>query len=129
MLSLRPKLRPLIFPLLYLLCAGHLSVLRGGELTIERLEEGIINHRPTSTRCEVLNQERREMVERRHRYVALISRGDRLLNLLDQREDPQTQRRIEDIRRRLGNEIHLLDERLHNREENIVRTGCPTIRF
>ena len=72
------------------------------------------------------------MVERRHDYVTLISRSDRLLNSLQTEigpDDVKIRAQVQATKTRIENEILLLNQRIQNREENLVRTGCPVMRF
>lgn len=71
------------------------------------------------------------MLEKRQRYNILLARGDRLVQLAEnaKEHDYVMIDEMNDLHRRVRHQLHLIDQKIINREAHIIRAGCPTMRF
>ena len=109
------------------LCFPLFNLSASDSLT-DALDQGIINHRNLSTRCQILNQKREQVANHRQYAQSLKSRSDRLGQLTPQ-DDLSSHRQLSALGQQISNELLLINEKLINREEEIIRAGCPRILF
>ena len=102
----------------------------------QTLEENVIKDRSISSRCQFLNQQRKDRILHKQKLSALRSRTDRLLKIVKTTDreslgkDPgRVQEELRGLQRRVQQELRLTNQRINHREDHLVRTGCPTIRL
>ncbi len=86
----------------------------------------VITDPAISRRCDALMKQRNEKVEHKQKLIDLIQRNKRLITITP----PERKTVIEKLRKNfksLGKELRHTLNQIQNREESIIRKGCPGI--
>ena len=88
----------------------------------------IINDPSVSLRCKEMIKERNEKVATKQKLKSLFKRNEKLLNKVPKNKK-STRIRLDLSLNQIKNEIYLINMQISEKEENIVRQGCPGIRL
>ena len=103
-----------------------LVILSLGVLAVNDYRNTVITDPAISRRCDALMKQRNEKVEHKQKIMDLIQRNKRLISITP----PERITVIEKLRKNfksLGKELRHTLNQIQNREESIIRKGCPGI--
>jgi hypothetical protein len=92
------------------------------------LKRTVITDPSISRRCNALLEKRNKKITLRQRLQALLLRNERLTKIAPL-EKITVRKKLKKSYGRLNNELRLINTKILNQEENLVRKGCPGIRL
>ena len=92
----------------------------------EDFRQTVITDPAISRRCSALIKQREEKIDHKQKIQSLLERSKRLLKLTP-KERKTILSKLTKNRKRLKRELKLTLNQIQNKEENIVRKGCPGI--
>lgn len=87
----------------------------------------LIESNVLSLRCNELNKRRQQKVRHKQRLASLIARNQKILDLIDIKDDREFYNNMNETKIRLRYEMELSLQKILNAEEALVRTGCPNL--
>jgi hypothetical protein len=111
----------------YLLLLSHPTWAQN-QGTIGQDINDIINDPSVSLRCKEMIKERNDKVATKQKLKSLFKRNEKLVNKVPKNKKT-TRVRLDLSLNQIKNEIYLINMQIAEREENIVRQGCPGIRL
>lgn len=111
----------LLFCLLFLNLISHDSMAQN-----EDYRRTVITDPAISRRCSALIDQRQQKIDHKQKIQSLLERSKRLLKLTP-RERKTLLTKLAKNRKQLKRELKLTQNQIQNKEENIIRKGCPGI--